>query len=437
MNKLLDVLQEKMVPIAYKLDQNRYLTAVKSGFFGAMPILIIGSIFLLLANLPIPGYEEMMASILGESWTTYFMVPYEMSMNIMTLFVIVGISRQLSKHYQLDDLSGTIIAMVGFLVLTPTIANEEGASGIPMLNLGASGLFIGMIAAILGVEIFRWVTRRGWTIKMPESVPANVSKSFSALIPAFFVILIFNFIRIGFSFTPFETAHQFVFQILQRPLLALGGSLPALWVIIIFEMILWSFGIHGSNIIGAVMTPIWLTLTVENADAFANGLPLPNIINSQFYGNYIKLGGAGATIGLAILCTLFAKSSQFKTLGRLSFAPGLFNINEPLVFGIPIVLNPLMMPAFILTPLIMATVSYAAMATGIVPYPNGANIPWTTPPIFSGLLLSGWRGAALQVFNIGVAMAIYFPFFRILDKQAYEQEAAIEDISLAEGSLSQ
>ncbi len=422
MNKLLDVLQEKMVPIAYKLDSNRYLTAIKSGFFGAMPILIIGSIFLLLANLPLPGYAEFMASLLGESWTTYFMVPYEMSMNIMTLFVIIGIARQLSKHYQLDDLSGTIIALVGFLILTPTLINEEGAAGIPMVNLSASGLFIGMIAAVLGVEIFRWVTGRGWVIKMPESVPANVSMSFSALIPAFFVIVIFNFIRIGFSFTSFETAHQFIFQILQKPLLSLGGSLPALWVVLLFEMLLWSFGIHGSNIMGSVMTPIWLSLTMENAEAFAQGQALPNIINTQFYSNYIKLGGAGATIGLAVLCALFAKSAQFKTLGRLSFAPGMFNINEPLTFGIPMVLNPLMMPAFILTPLVMATISYVAMATGLVPYPNGTNIPWTTPPIFSGLLLSGWRGAVLQLFNIGVSSLIYFPFFRILDKQAYEQE---------------
>lgn len=433
MNKLLDVLQEKMVPIAYKLDQNRYLTAIKSGFFGAMPILIIGSIFLLFANLPISGYGDLMATVLGERWATYFLVPYEMSMNIMTLFVIVGISRKLSQQYHLDDLSGIIIAMVGFLILTPTILSEEGVTGIPMINLGASGLFIGMISAILGVEIFRWVMERGWVIKMPESVPANVSKSFSALIPAFFVILLFNFIRIGFGFTSFGTAHQFIFEILQKPLLALGGSLPALWIIIIFEMLLWSFGIHGSNIIGAVMTPIWLSLTVENAEAFSKGNDLPNIINSQFYGNYIKLGGAGATIGLAILCTLFAKSAQFKTLGRLSFAPGMFNINEPLTFGIPIVLNPLMVPAFILTPLVMATIAYVAMATGLVPYPNGTNIPWTTPPIFSGLLLSGWRGAVLQLVEIGVSTAIYFPFFRVLDKQAYEQET--EEETSVEGKL--
>lgn len=204
----------------------------------------------------------------------------------------------------------------------------------------------------------------------------------------------------------------------------LGSSLPALLLILIFEALLWSFGIHGSSIVNAVMTPIWLALTVENAEAFSQGLPLVNIINTQFYGNFIKLGGSGGTIGLAILCLLFAKSSQLKTLGRLSFAPGLFNINEPLTFGIPIVLNPLMIPAFILTPLILATISYSAMALGLVPYPNGTNIPWTTPPIFSGLLLSGWRGALLQMLNIAISTLIYLPFFRIVDQQAYAQELA-------------
>lgn len=131
------------------------------------------------------------------------------------------------------------------------------------------------------------------------------------------------------------------------------------------------------------------SINCENAESFSQGLPLINIINTQFYGNFIKLGGSGGTIGLAILCLLFAKSSQLKTLGRLSFAPALFNINEPLTFGIPIVLNPLMIPPFILTPLSLATISYSAMALGLVPSPNGTNIPWTTPAIFSGLRLSG------------------------------------------------
>lgn len=419
MDKFLDVLQEKMGPIAYKLDSNRYLSAIKTGFFGAMPILIIGSVFLLFANLPIPGYADFMASIMGENWTTYFMVPYDMTMNIMTIFVVFGIAKDLAHHYKVDDLAAVVIAVVAFFILTPTIADTGGANGIPTSNLGASGLFVGMITAILAVEISRWVEQRGWTIKMPDSVPSNVARSFTALIPAFFVIVIFDLIRIGFSFTAYDTAQAFIFQILQTPLTALGSSLPATIVVLLFEGLLWSFGIHGSNIVGAVMQPIWLSLTADNAAAFSAHEALPHIVNYQFYSNFIKVGGAGGTLGLAILCVFVAKSAQFKTLGKLAIAPGIFNINEPLIFGIPIVLNPVMMIPFIITPVVLAIVAYFAMATGLVDFTNGTNLPWTTPPIVSGFLLNGWRGALLQVVQIALSMAIYFPFFKLEDNKAY------------------
>ena len=422
MDKFLDVLQEKMGPIAYKLDSNRYLSAIKTGFFGAMPILIIGSVFLLFANLPIPGYADFMASIMGENWTTYFMVPYDMTMNIMTIFVVFGIAKDLAHHYKVDDLAAVVIAVVAFFILTPTIADTGGANGIPTSNLGASGLFVGMITAILAVEISRWVEQRGWTIKMPDSVPSNVARSFTALIPAFFVIVIFDLIRIGFSFTAYDTAQAFIFQILQTPLTALGSSLPATIVVLLFEGLLWSFGIHGSNIVGAVMQPIWLSLTADNAAAFSAHEALPHIVNYQFYSNFIKVGGAGGTLGLAILCVFVAKSAQFKTLGKLAIAPGIFNINEPLIFGIPIVLNPVMMIPFIITPVVLVIVAYFAMATGLVDFTNGTNLPWTTPPIVSGFLLNGWRGALLQVVQIALSMAIYFPFFKLEDNKAYQLE---------------
>lgn len=422
MEKALNKLQDILGPIAYKLDANRYLTAIKSGFFGAMSLLILGSIFLLFANLPINGYPEFMESILGADWSTYFMIPYQMTMDIMTPFVIIGIAKSLSNYYKVDDLGGMVLALAAFLIVTPHIVNADGALGIPTVNLSASGLFVGMITAILSTEIYRAVVQKGWIIKMPESVPANVARSFSSLIPGLFILLTFNFIRIGFSFTSFGTAHSFIFEVLQRPLLALGASLPALLIVLLLEGLLWSFGIHGSQIVGSVMQPIWLSLTAENQAAFAAGEALPNIINYQFYSNFVKMGGAGATIGLALACLLFAKAKQYKTLGKLALGPGLFNINEPLTFGVPIVMNPIMLIPFILMPLIMAILSYIVMGLGLVPITNGTNIPWTTPPIFSGFLLSGWRGALWQTIQIGISIVIYYPFLRIVDRKAYTTE---------------
>lgn len=414
-------LEEKLGPIAYKLDSNRYLTAIKNGFFIVMPLLIIGSLFLLVTQIPFDPYLNFMASILGENWKDIFLKINDVTMNAMTIFVIFGIAAELAKHYEVDRYSAQAIAVVAFLILTPLSSYDE-ASFLPLNNFGASGLFVGMITAILAVEIFRLIIQKGWTIKMPDSVPSNVAVSFSALIPALFVIILFNFIRLGFLMTPYVTAQDFIFKVLQTPLISLGSSLPAVLLILLFEALLWAFGIHGSNIIGAVMQPIWIILTVENATAFVNGDPLPNIVNVQFYSNFVKLGGSSATIGLAIACVFFAKSSQFKTLGRLSFAPAIFNINEPLVFGIPIVLNPIMLIPFIIAPLLMCIVAYTAMATGIVPLTNGVNLPWTMPPIIAGLMVSGWRGAVLQVVQIGLSFALYYPFFKMEDLKAYKAE---------------
>lgn len=421
MNTFLDKLQAKLGPIAYKLDSNRYLSAIKNGFFVAMPLLIIGSMFLLVTQLPIESYTSFMASILGENWMSLFLQVNDMTMNAMTLFVILGIASELAKYYTVDRGSTQAIALVAFLVLTP-ITSMNDSSFLPLGNFGASGLFVGMLTAILATEIFRLVVQKGWTIKMPDSVPSNVAKSFSALIPGFFVVIAFNLIRIGFTFTAYETAQNFIFEVLQTPLLALGSSLPATLIILLFEALLWSFGIHGSNIVGAVMQPIWIALTVENAQAFAAGETLPNIVNYQFYSNFVKLGGSSATIGLAIACLFFARSSQFKTLGRLSFAPAIFNINEPLVFGIPIVLNPMMLIPFVIAPLLMCIIAYTAMATGIVPLTNGVNLPWTMPPIIAGLMVSGWRGAVLQIVQILLSFGLYYPFFKLEDAKAYKIE---------------
>ena len=425
MDKFLDSLQEKLGPIALKLNENKYLGAVRDGFMGAMSLLILGSLFLLFANLPIPGYADLMANTFGNDWAVFFNVPYDVTMNIMTLFVIIGLSRSLAKSNGIDDLGAVLWALIGFLILTPVSSfevNSAVSSFLPMNNFSASGLFLGMLSAILAVEIMAFVLKRGWRIKLPESVPSNVAKSFDALIPGLFIILIFMGIRMIFEATLYETAQAFIFQIIQTPLTSVGTSLPATVLVIIIETVLFSFGLHGPNIIGGVMQPLWLSTMAENLAAFQAGLDLPNIVTYQFYGNFIKVGGAGGTIGLALLCLFVAKSQQFKTLGKLAIGPSIFNINEPLIFGLPIVLNPVFIIPFVITPVVLTILTYIVMTTGLVPPTNGVNVPWTTPPIFSGFLVSGWRGALWQVMEIGISTAIYFPFFRMEDQKALALE---------------
>lgn len=425
MEKYLNSLQEFLGPIAQKLNENKYLAAIRDGFMGVMSLLILGSMFLLFANLPIPGYADFMTGIFGENWDVFFNVPYNMTMEIMSIFVIIGVARSLAKSNKIDDLGAILWSLVAFFILTPTPIFEfggEDASFFPLNNFSASGLFLGMITAIAAVQLMSFVLNKGWKIKLPDSVPSNVSKSFDALVPGLFIIFAFLIVRTLFSMTGFETAQSFIFELIQAPLTSIGTSLPAMVLIIIIETVLFSFGLHGPNIIGGVMTPLWLSTMAENLEAFQAGNPLPNIVTYQFYQNFIKIGGAGATLGLAIMCLFIAKSAQYKTLGKLAFGPALFNINEPLIFGLPVVLNPLFIIPFIIAPVVLTILTHIVMSIGIVPPTNGINIPWTTPVVFSGFLVSGWRGALWQIFEIILAGAIYFPFFRIADRKALADE---------------
>ena len=429
MENLLNSLEEKLTPIAVKLEQNRYLSAVKNSFMAAMPLLIIGSFFILLAYLPINAYTEFMLNTFGVDWQRMFTIPNNISMSMMTVYVVVGMGNELAKSYGLDNMAGIFAALASFFVVTPMHAfAEEGLGiGIPLGTLGAAGLFVGILVAIIAVEIMRFTDKMGWKIKMPDSVPQNVSKSFSSLIPVALVIVFFNFVRIGFEQTSYGDVQTFIFNNLQTPLTALGSTLPATIVVLIIEGVLWSFGLHGANIVGSVMQPIWLTLTAENAAAVATGQVIPNIVNYQFYSNFVKVGGSGATFGLCLLLLFAAKSKQFRALGKLSIGPEIFTINESIIFGMPIVLNPIMIVPFLLTPLVLSIVAYFSMSTGLVPLTNGVNIPWTTPPVISGFLVSGWRGAVLNIVQIALSAAIYFPFFKIADNLAVKQELENEE----------
>lgn len=422
MDKFTNYLEEKLQPVMNALSTNRYLQAIQSGFFGAMPVMVIGSIFLLLTDFPIEGYADFMASIFGENWVEFFAIPFRMSMNILTLFIFFGIVRSLARYYKIDSLGALVISLVAFFILNPTVTGEDEALGISMEHLGSGGLFLGIITAIFAVEIYRWVVERGWTIKMPESVPEAVSRSFTSLIPGTIVIVTFNFIRLLFTLTPYETAYDFIYGVLQAPLTGIGGTLPGVLLMIFLESFFWAFGIHGSSVVSAGLGAVMLSLTGENAEAYAAGKPLPNIVNQQFIANFVNLGGSGTTIGLVLLCLIFAKSRRLKLIGRVSIAPSVFMINEPIIFGAPMVLNPVMMIPLILVPVIMGILTYFVMKIGLVPYTNGANIPWTTPPIVGGFLLSGWRGAIYQVAQIFLSMLLYYPFFRIEDRNALTLE---------------
>ena len=422
MDRFMDKIGDTIAPIATKMTSNRYLSAIKEGFFGSTPILIAGSIFLLFTSLPFNGYAEFMTNIFGKKWMDFFYLPYQASFNLMSIYVVVGMARSLSKYYKVDEKLAIALSFVGIFVLTPLIFTADGAKRLPLDNFAAKGLFVCMIATAISFEIYRFCAQKGITIKMPDSVPQNVSNAFAAVIPAFAIILLFDVLRTLFAMTDFGSAQQFIFTILQQPLQSLGGTLPATFIALLVESVIWCFGIHGSSIVSSVMNPIWYALSAENLAAVEAGIAMPNIVNYQFISFFVKLGGVGATLSLTLLCLFKSKSDQYKALGKLGIGASLFNINEPIIFGFPIVLNPMMMIPFVLSNVTVGVVTYAAIWSGLVPYINGVNLPYTIPVVISGFMLCGWRGALLQVVLLLITGLIYYPFFKAQDKQAYLEE---------------
>lgn len=299
-----------------------------------------------------------------------------------------------------------------------------------------------MIVSIFSVRIFNWAYNKGWTIKLPEGVPPAVFDSFAALIPSAIVMFVFFIVRILFQITPYESAHNFIYTVLQAPLMGVGNSLGAQIVYVVSCSLFWFFGINGPAVANSVFSPIFRTLSMENLAAFEASLPLPHIYTGQFVDLFQTFGGGGSTLSLVILMMTVCKSERIKQLGRLSIVPGIFGINEPIIFGLPIVLNPVMIIPFIGVPLMNTILSAIAFETGFLPYTNGVALPWTTPLGFSGYLSTGsLRASIFQILLLALGCVVYYPFIKILDKnylkdeQTQTEEDELEDISFDDLSI--
>lgn len=267
---------------------------------------------------------------------------------------------------------------------------------------------------------------------MPDSVPPAVSRSFSALIPAFLTLTLFLVIRIIFSLTPFGNIHDFIFKTIQTPMMKLGGGLPATIFAIIMIQLLWFFGLHGQVIVNSVLDPVWNTLSLENFEAFQAGKELPNIITKQFMETYtVGLGGTGMTLAVAFALLFVVKSRQLKELGKLAGPAAIFNVNEPIIFGLPIVMNPLIFIPWMLAPVVVVIFTYTMMAIGLAPIPTGVTVPWTVPIFFSGsLATNSIMGGVIQVINFFIVFIIWLPFLKVLDRQAIQAEENSQDDDL-------
>ena len=451
---MMEKLEKVLMPLASVIGRNKYLIAIRDGFLVSTPLLIAGSIFLLLANFPVTAWTDFVGSCMigNQSLANLLSKCSDATFSLMAIFATMGIGYTMAREEGSTPIFGAAVALMSWFILMPfsfkaNIASLMDATGVPVdipegANavvgglqfgwLGSKGLFVGLIVAILSVKLYAWVERKGWVIHMPAGVPPTVTQSFSALIPATIVMTVFFLVNMIFVACG-TTAFDFIFTFLQTPLLGLGDTLGAMIVAYIFLHLFWFFGINGGSVVGAVFNPILQTLALENLDLYrtlgaanytvANGA---HIISQQFQDLFATFGGCGSTLSLLIAMLIFCKSKRIRELAKLALVPGIFGINEPIVFGLPIVLNPVIIVPFILVPMLNIILTYFIMAAGIVPPCNGINIPWTMPVIFSGFLSTNWMGALWQLILLVMGVFIYLPFIKTMDKQylADEQNAA-------------
>jgi len=436
-------LEKVMLPLAEKIAQNKYLLSIRNGFLVSTPLLIAGSFFLLIANFPIPAWADFLSTTIvnhntGETLEQLISKPADATFTIMAIFAVVGIGYNFAKELKTNAIFGAGVSVMSWFLLMPYRVtgniNVDGLSdpvsaqltGISLGWIGAKGIFVGILCAFISVHLYNFASKKGWVIKMPTGVPQMVEDSFAALIPAAFVMMIFFAINLGLAFAG-TNAFDLIFTFLQTPLLRLGNTMGATVIAYIFLHIFWFFGVNGSSVVGAVFNPILLTLSLQNVDYFKNGVGSPNIINAQFQDLFATFGGAGSTLSLIVAMLFFCRSKRVKELGKLSLIPGIFGINEPIIFGLPVVLNPLILIPFVLVPTFNIVVSYTVMKLGMVPITNGILIPWTTPIVISGFLSTNWAGAVLQLFLLVSGVFMYMPFIKIMDNQYLREEKQAEE----------
>ncbi|MGO3115046.1 PTS sugar transporter subunit IIC, partial [Enterococcus pseudoavium] len=289
----------------------------------------------------------------------------------------------------------------------------------------------GMISAILvGLFVgwaYSWFLKRDIRIKLPEQVPANVANSFTALIPAAAITTVSLIVYVIFDKVFNTTVVEAIYKVIQTPMQGVTDTFGGAMMLGFLVPFLWFFGVHGSTLVGGIMGPILQANSLENTAILNSGKELTvanggHIVTQQFLDQFMTVTGAGMTIGIVMFMVMFARSAQFKQLGRLALLPAFFNINEPILFATPVVMNPIMAVPFILTPMVSGVITYFSLYSGLVPLFTAVQVPWTTPPIISGFLIGGWRTAVLQAVVLTIGFFIYLPFVRKVDSLNYQQE---------------
>lgn len=436
--------KDKMMKILGKFSGSRFVRAIMGAGYSIIAFSIIGSMFLVLTVLTqvitAKGFVDFYNNTFGR-FNNIYTVIYNATMGIIAIYFAGSFAYNYADIYRkeenllLDPLNAVFLTLMGLFITVPqlvwkggntvfvnilkkdnVIAGGYGVSGSGLTRIGATGIFTGLIVAWLTVQIYRFCIKHNWRIKMPASVPSGVANSFTALIPGFVIAIVIALIDVILIVLGAD-----IFQLLFIPFSFVSNIANTWWgVLIIFFLIhfLWWFGIHGATIISS----FYQAIVLSNMAANASGAHY--VFAGEFSNAFVIMGGSGATLGMALWMAFASRSKQLRELGKLEAVPAVFNINEPLLFGLPIVYNVRLFVPFLLAPMTCSMVAYAAIATHLVPKII-VQQPWPIPVGLGGMMATAsWQGAVLALVNAVVAFLIWYPFIKHYDNELLKKEQA-------------
>lgn len=413
------------------VNSNKYIASIKDAFYSLIPIIITGAFATLFSSMVFDD-KQGLAQITALHWLVNLQpiakgINYA-TLSFFTIYAVFLIGIEMGKKNHLTGYFPGIVALMSYVCINPNVYNFITAENktIQVTDVFAKqytdtkGLFLGMLIAIVSVQLYTWLSKQKFLqLKMPDTVPSNVSKSFSELFPTMITVGVISTIGLIITLLTNMSLFDIIYSLVQKPLQNVVQGLPGILLLMLVAQLFWVIGIHGNQMIKPIREPLLIAAIAANTEAHAAGRPLPNIITMPFWDMYMSMGGSGVTIGLLIAIFLVTKKrADIKAIAKLSLAPGIFNINEPLIFGLPIVLNPILAIPFIFTPLITGTIGYFATMTGFAARAY-VYTPWPTPPLISGFLATGgnWGAVITQTVCIVISVLIYLPFVKISESQ--------------------
>lgn len=446
MNAFINWLNKHLVPVAAKIGSIKWLVALRDAFIAMMPATMVGSVASLLNALvrDIPtrfgwtGFVNAMQPIVNinvQVWTG--------SMAILALIFAFTFGYHLSIQYKVEPITGGIVSLGTFIMALPqnsiiTLKKTLSAADIKTITdagstisgktistpgffnfntyFGANGFFTIMILGGLASAIYIWFMHKNFTIKMPDSVPPAIANAFTGIIPAIGSLYVSGIITWAVNTMSKSTVIEIISNTIQAPLLNMSQGYGAVLLMTILVQVFWFFGIHGTNVLGPVLDSIWLTAQLTNISAATAHKALPYFWTRNAFDLYAWIGGAGSTLLLLIAILMFSTRDDQRAVAKMAIAPGFFNINEPVMFGLPIVLDPIYFIPFVIAPVVMVTIAYFVLAAGWVA-PIRVQYVWSMPIFINSIFATlDWRAPILQLVNAIIGFLIYVPFVKAANK---------------------